>query len=119
MRVFDRHHGRSLYSPPGMKFDEVAAALEGVPFMSQGEGRRVYDHIWATRAKEVLEIGTAHGVSAAYMAAALDEGGGGGVTTVDTSAVRRDPPRRMFLTVWGSSIWSGSYGLKTARTPGG
>lgn len=74
-----------------MKFDDVAAALEGVPYMSQGEGRRVYDHLCATRAKEVLEIGTAHGVSAAYMAAALDEGGGGEVTTVDTSAVRRDP----------------------------
>ncbi len=52
-------------------FDGVAAAVAGVPFMSPEQGRVVYDHVRATRPAEVLELGTAHGVGAAYMAAAL------------------------------------------------
>jgi len=59
-------------------FDEVARAIEGIPFMSPEQGRLVYDHVRNTGVKDVLELGTAHGVGAAYMAAA-----GAHVTTVD------------------------------------
>lgn len=75
-----------------MDFEKVAAAVEGVPNMSRRRGKRVYDHLRSTGAIDVLELGTAHGVSAAYMAAAVDEAGGR-VTTVDhVVATRlRDP----------------------------
>ena len=59
-------------------FDDVARAVAGIPFMSPAQGRLVYDHLVSTGARDVLELGTAHGVSAAYMAAS-----GARVTTVD------------------------------------
>ncbi len=74
-----------------MRFEAVAAAVEGIPFMSPELGRRVYDHIRATRPGEVLELGTAHGVSAAYMAAALEANGHGELTTVDHGGASYDP----------------------------
>ena len=46
--------------------------------MSPAQGRIVYDHVRAAQPADVLELGTAHGVGAAYMAAA-----GAKVTTVD------------------------------------
>ena len=62
-------------------FDEVARAIDGIPFMSPEQGRLVYDHVRDTGVKDALELGTAHGVGAAYMAAA-----GAQVTTVDHAA---------------------------------
>lgn len=67
-------------------FDEVARALAGIPFMSPAQGRLVYDHVQRTNARDVLELGTAHGVGAAYMAAA-----GAHVTTVDFQGAHYDP----------------------------
>jgi predicted O-methyltransferase YrrM len=66
-----------------MRFHDVERALEGVPFMTAWQGRRIYDHLRETRARDVLELGTAHGASSAYMAAAVAANGGGRVTTVD------------------------------------
>lgn len=66
-----------------MKFDRIQQAVEGVPVMTAAQGRLIYDHVMETRAEHVLELGTASGVSAAYMAAALDELGRGSVTTLD------------------------------------
>ncbi len=59
--------------------------------MSPALGRRVYDHIIASRPEQVLELGTAHGVSAAYIAAALEANGSGRVTTVDHAGASFDP----------------------------
>jgi predicted O-methyltransferase YrrM len=59
-------------------FDEVARAIAGIPFMSPEQGRLVFDHVRNAGVKDALELGTAHGVGAAYMAAA-----GARVTTVD------------------------------------
>src|SRR5205807_998939 len=70
---------------------DVAARVEGIPFMSPELGRRVYDHIVASRPGEVLELGTAHGVSAAYMAAALEANSHGSLTTVDHGGAAYDP----------------------------
>jgi predicted O-methyltransferase YrrM len=67
-------------------FDATARAIAGIPFMSPAQGRLVYDHIRSTNARDVLELGTAHGVGAAYMAAA-----GANVTTVDFQGAHYDP----------------------------
>lgn len=60
--------------------------------MDEWQGRQVYDHLRQTGAREVLELGTAHGASAAYMAAAVAANGGGTVTTVDRYHFGGPPP---------------------------
>lgn len=67
----------------------MTAAVTGIPFMSPDQGRIVFEHVRSTHARDVLELGTAHGVGAAYMAAALPPGGR--LTTVDFSGARYDP----------------------------
>jgi len=67
-------------------FEQVAAAVAGVPFMSPEQGRVIHDHVAGTHAREVLELGTAHGVGAAYLAS-----GGAHVTTVDFAGAAYDP----------------------------
>jgi predicted O-methyltransferase YrrM len=74
-----------------VRFETTAAAIAGVPFMSPEQGRIVYDHVRSTRPDEVLELGTAHGVGAAYMAAALADNGSGLLTTVDFAGASYDP----------------------------
>ncbi|MDP9294412.1 MAG: class I SAM-dependent methyltransferase, partial [Actinomycetota bacterium] len=74
-----------------MAFEDVARAVAGVPFMSPDQGRIVYDHVRAQRPDEVLELGTAHGVGAAYLAAGLAENGAGRLTTVDFAGAAYDP----------------------------
>lgn len=59
--------------------------------MSPHQGATIYEHIRETRPKVVLELGTAHGVSAAYMTAALDENGDGQLVTVDRSGTNYEP----------------------------
>jgi predicted O-methyltransferase YrrM len=80
-----------------MGFDEVARAVAGVPFMSPEQGRLVYDHVRATHPAEVLELGTAHGVGAAYLAAGLEDNGAGRLTTVDFAGAAYDPPPESVL----------------------
>ena len=70
-------------------FAGVAAALAGIPFMSPEQGRVVYDHVRATRPQSVLELGTAPGVGAAYIAAGLE--GDARLTTVDFAGAAYDP----------------------------
>jgi predicted O-methyltransferase YrrM len=73
-------------------YKAVAAAVDGVPYMRPEQGRTIYDHVRRTKPGAVLELGAAHGVGAAYIAAALDENGRGTVTTVDSTAgVYEDP----------------------------
>jgi predicted O-methyltransferase YrrM len=69
-----------------VSFDAVARAVAGVPFMAPEQGRIVYDHVRRSGARDVLELGTAHGVGAAYLAAA-----GAQVTTVDFAGSAYDP----------------------------
>jgi predicted O-methyltransferase YrrM len=66
-----------------MEFEAVAERVRGFRNMTPEEGRRVYDHVRSTRPSAILELGTSYGVSAAYMAAALDANGAGRITTVD------------------------------------
>jgi predicted O-methyltransferase YrrM len=74
-----------------MEFDEIAAAVDGIPFMTPVLGRRVYEHIRRSQPKQALELGTAHGVGAAYIAAALHANGYGHLTTVDHGGAAYDP----------------------------
>jgi predicted O-methyltransferase YrrM len=75
-----------------MKFEAVADLTRGVPVMGEREGRKLYEHVRETKPSHVLEIGTAYGVSACFIAAALEENGHGRLTTVDhRDAAYRDP----------------------------
>jgi predicted O-methyltransferase YrrM len=67
-------------------FEQVAAAVAGVPFMSPEQGRVIHDHVVSAGARDVLELGTAHGVGAAYLAS-----GGARVTTVDFAGAAYQP----------------------------
>jgi predicted O-methyltransferase YrrM len=75
-----------------MKFDEIASILDGVPFMTLAQARAMYDHVLETEPREILELGTAHGVSACYMAAALDEIGAGRITSLEHATASYNPP---------------------------
>src|SRR5436305_14436614 len=75
-----------------MRFEDAAARVHGIPFMSPELGRRVYQHIRDHRPEQALELGTAHGVSAVYIAAALEANGRGHITTVDHAGAAFDPP---------------------------
>jgi predicted O-methyltransferase YrrM len=81
-----------------MDFATVADAVRGIPFMSPELGRRVYEHIRSTEVETALELGTAHGVSAAYMAAAMEASGRGHVVTVDHAGADYDPSPEQILT---------------------
>lgn len=76
-----------------MRFEDVEAAVSGVPFMNPARGRLVYDHLIAHRLPRVLELGFAHGTSTCYLAAAVDElGPDGHVLTIDVSAAADRSP---------------------------
>jgi predicted O-methyltransferase YrrM len=55
-----------------------------MPIMSAEQGRRLWQHFARHAPVDVLDIGTCHGTSAAYLAGALRQLGRGRVTTVDT-----------------------------------
>ena len=75
-----------------MDFEDVAAIVDGVPHMPKSHGRRIYDHVVENRLHHVMELGTAHGVSACYLGAAVDELGAGKVVTIDKkSALNLQP----------------------------
>jgi predicted O-methyltransferase YrrM len=77
-----------------VEFEAVAAVVRDVPqpHIPPAQGRVIYDHLRATRPETVLELGTARGVSAAYIAAALEANGWGRLTTVDSSRFRWRAP---------------------------
>ncbi len=75
-----------------MRFNTVASELAGIPFTGPQKGRKLYNHVLATQPRRILELGCAHGVTACYMAAALDEIGSGTIVTMDLhTALDRDP----------------------------
>lgn len=76
-----------------VKFDDVDAAIAGVPFMTTKQGRLVHEFIVKNKLGRVLELGFAHGKSTCYLAAAASElGGDAHVLTIDNlSAQDRSP----------------------------
>lgn len=74
-----------------MKLSEVTGEVRDVPWMSPEQGAEVYRHVRETTPDRILELGTANGVSAAYMAAALDENGDGHLVSVDRAGAGFEP----------------------------
>jgi predicted O-methyltransferase YrrM len=68
-------------------FDEAARIVEGipVPHTSARRGRVLYEHIREARPENLLELGTARGGSAVFIAAALEANGAGHLTSVDST----------------------------------
>lgn len=75
-----------------MRFEEISAILKGIPWMTPQRGRALYDHVLATKPEKCLDLGTGHGLSSCYMAAALQELGRGRVVTVDLLKSVERPP---------------------------
>src|SRR5687767_1495211 len=90
-----------------MKFDAIAAHLDGIPFTSPHKGRVFYDFIMDTRPEQCLELGFAYGVSSCYIAAALHELGRGHLTTVDLLRGLEwfNPPIETLLARTGLQSW--------------
>src|SRR5204863_8898813 len=74
-----------------MDLASVTARVRNVPWMSPDQGATIYEHVQATTPDRILELGTAHGASAAYMAAALEENGSGHLVTVDRTGTGFEP----------------------------
>ncbi|MEA2440790.1 MAG: hypothetical protein QOH76_2214 [Thermoleophilaceae bacterium] len=74
-----------------MDFDSIRQAVGDTPVMTPEQGEIVYRHVVDHGARSILELGSAHGTSAAYMAAALDELGDGKVVTIDREGSHYDP----------------------------
>jgi len=74
-----------------MELAAVTDRVRDVPWMSPEQGAEIYRHIREAGPDHVLELGTANGASAAYMAAALEENGKGHVVTFDRSTAGFEP----------------------------
>ena len=70
-----------------MDFEEAARIVEGIPapHTSASRGRVLYEHIRESRPENLLELGTARGGSAVFIAAALEANGTGHLTSVDST----------------------------------
>jgi predicted O-methyltransferase YrrM len=75
-----------------MRFDDIVSHLQNVPHIPPERGRLLYDFIMETRPGRILELGFAHGTSACYMAAALDELGSGDILTIDNQEAKKRSP---------------------------
>lgn len=67
-----------------MKYIEVVEKVKGLRWLSKSQGKTLYDLVYNNKIQNVLELGFFHGVSAMYIAAALQEKQKGGlITTID------------------------------------
>lgn len=83
-----------------MKFQDAALLVSNVPepHIPASRGRVLYDNLRKQRPENVLELGTARGGSAIFMAAALEANGRGHLTSVDSSRWQwRNPTPREVL----------------------
>lgn len=92
---------RSTAHPDDAVFERLVASIDGTPWMSPDQGRRVWDHIRSTRPALVLDVGTCYGTSAAYMAAACQANGSGRVVTVDSAQF----DDRVDIVKWCRDLW--------------
>jgi predicted O-methyltransferase YrrM len=75
-----------------MKPVEIQKIVLDTPHMSPDQANLITDHIHRYKARDILELGFAHGVSTCYIAAALQEAGGGKVTAIDLEAAHQRKP---------------------------
>lgn len=91
-----------------VEFAEAAKIVNGLPLphTHRKRGRSLYRHIRRNRPENLLELGTARGGSAVFIAAALQENGTGHLTTVDSMRWKRtDPSPHEVLTSAGLREW--------------
>jgi predicted O-methyltransferase YrrM len=91
-----------------MDFEEAARIVEGIPapHTSAGRGRVLYEHIRENRPGNLLELGTARGGSAVFIAAALEANGVGHLTSVDSTRWHwLNPTPQEVLDKAGLSSW--------------
>jgi predicted O-methyltransferase YrrM len=107
-----------------MRVEEITSALEEfdyTPLTSPAAGRLLYELVLSSAVEELLELGTGHGTSTAYIAAALDEKSMGHLTTIDRpDALERNPNvhqvlRQLGLQRWVTPIQTVSYNLVLMR----
>ncbi|MEL6980138.1 MAG: hypothetical protein AAGM38_15850, partial [Pseudomonadota bacterium] len=60
-----------------MQISDVKAVVGDLPHMSDEQAQQMTEIVLREKPLAILELGTKHGVSSCYMAAALDEIGGG------------------------------------------
>ena len=70
----------------------VADIVGGTPHMTPEQGERISRFIQENRIADILELGFRHGVSTAYMAAALAGLGKGHIVTVDLRSAKQNEP---------------------------
>ena len=76
------------------------------PIYRLARGRVLYQHIRENRPENLLELGTARGGSAVFIAAALEANGAGHLTSVDSTRWQwLDPTPREVLEKAGLSSW--------------
>ena len=83
--------GRGVHA---MKFSQAVRIAVAVPppHIPASRGRVLYEHVRKNRPECLLELGTARGGSAVFMASALEANGAGHLTSVDSTRWRwRDP----------------------------
>jgi len=87
-------HVKYLIKFQGVKmlFKDIARILKEVPYMSNLEGKVVYDFIRRSGFQNILELGFAHGTSTCYFAAAIEENGSGLITTMDNQLAKDRKP---------------------------
>lgn len=91
-----------------MLFNDAAQIVRGIPLphTHPSRGRVLYRHIKRTQPKDLLELGTARGGSAVFIAAALEVNGAGHLTSVDRFAgAFADPSPREVLDKAGLGDW--------------
>lgn len=100
-----------------MKFDDIAKEIDGIPWMTLPEAKRMTDLVMEHKPKNVLELGFKHGVSTCYIAGAMQELGGGHITTIDLkSAEALDPNADQLLERLGLSEFATVYYEDTSYT---
>lgn len=75
-----------------MRFEKVREVVGDTPHTTPERGRQLYETVLEAGARQLLQLGVAHGVATCYLAAALDEqdrkatenGGSGGVRRAAT-----------------------------------
>jgi predicted O-methyltransferase YrrM len=70
----------------------IADIVGDTPHMTRGQADRISDFILHNKIQDILELGFRHGVSTAYMAAALGRAGRGRIVTVDLLSARSNKP---------------------------
>ena len=70
----------------------VASIVGDTPHMTLAQGSEVSKFISDNRIHDILELGFRHGVSTAYMAAALGSAGSGRIVTIDLVSAKQNNP---------------------------